>query len=173
MPRLLVVERDTARRDALLFLLSQAGYDVVLARSAGEVEQASGADLTIIGHADLKLLEELPRTDNKLAVRLLALVDPGDCAGILNCLRAGVAGVFSRQRTNDDILAKIRSLIESAISIELRSQGSASLPHKPRPTDDYHQSDLLEAFQSACDDIGRLQESYENELTHTARLRRP
>ena len=170
MPRLLVVERDTVRRDALVFVLSQAGYDVVLARSAGEVEQASGADLAIIGNADLKLLDELPRTDNKLVVRVLALVDPGNCAGILNCLRVGVAGVFSRQRTNDDILVKIRSLIEPAMSIELHSQASASLPDKLRSPDDYHQSDLLEAFQSACDDIGRLQERYENELTHRRKV---
>ena len=168
MPRLLVVERDAARRDSLQFILNQAGYDFSIFGHDEAVSEAASADLLIIGDADLSVIDELPRSETGLAIPVMALINPGNCAGILRCLRAGVAGVFSRQRTSDEILAKIRSLLPSAGPVTedsvSHSRDTSSSEHA------YRQSELIEALQAACEDIGRLQDRYENELTHRRKV---
>ena len=171
MPRLLVVERDAARRDSLQFILTQAGYDVSIFGYQDAALQSATSDLLIIGDADLGVIDELPRSQAGLAVPVMALINPGNCAGILRCLRAGVAGVFSRQRTSDEILAKIRSLIGTAgLVTENAISHSTNTTNQTLPGDAYRQSDLIEALQAACEDIGRLQDRYEVELAHRRKV---
>ena len=117
MSRLLVVERDTARRDSLHFVLSQAGFDVSFMGAHEAAAQAQQTDLVIIGDADLSLLEKLPRHESRLSVPVFALVNPGNSSGILKCLKVGVAGVFSRHRTSEEIVAKIRAILNSSTRV--------------------------------------------------------
>ena len=95
MPRLLVVERDAARRDALQFVLTQAGYEVsIIERHEAVTSQLMNVELLIVGDSDLDLLGDLPQQNGRLSVSVLALINPGNCEGILSCLAVGVAGVF-------------------------------------------------------------------------------
>src|SRR3954468_4700783 len=93
MPRLVVVERDVARRETLRLVLSQAGYEVSDGGN-GQATSPASIDLLIVGNSDLALLDELPRSDGALSVPVLSLIDPGNCDAILKCLAAGVMAVF-------------------------------------------------------------------------------
>jgi two-component system, sensor histidine kinase and response regulator len=172
MPRLLVVERDAARRDSLQVILTQAGYEVLISGNHEAVLQSASADLLIIGEADLGVIDNLPRSATAgLGVPVLALINPGNCEGILRCLHAGVAGVFSRQRTSDEILQKIGSLIDNAWPVtDDAVSPSMTTADSSLPGHAYRQSDLIEALQAACEDIRRLQNRYENELTHRRKV---
>ena len=174
MPRLLVVERDTARRDSLIFVLSQAGFDVRHVTHGEAVELSAGCDLLIIGDGDISLLEQIPRRDGKLAVPILALINPGNCDGILACLAAGAAGVFSRQRSGVEIVEKVRTLVEPPSRIDALNQEcslacSTADPDRS-PVTKYRQADLISALQAGCEDIVRLQEQYELELMHRRKV---
>ena len=171
MPRLLVVERDAARCDSLQVILARAGYDVSIVGHHESVLQTGTADLLIVGDEDLDVIGELPQSAVGQAVRVLALINPGNCAGILRCLKAGVAGVFSRQRTSEEILTKIRLLLDTAgpVTVDAVSR-SRDTSDPPAPADTYRQADLIDALQAACEDIGRLQDRYENELTHRRKV---
>ena len=172
MPRLLVVERDAARRDALVFVLTGAGFRAK-AVSHAEVarELATGRiDLLVMGDADLRMLDDLPRRDELLAVPVLTLVDPGNISGILGSLSAGVAGVISRDRSPEEIVAKVKSLVKDP------DQGDSN-PHQVTINGDgtlevrtYRESDLVEALEAACEDISRLQERYEDELSQRRKV---
>ncbi len=171
MPRLLVVERDVARRDSLQFILTQAGFDVSFLEHPDAVLQSKTADLLIIGDTDLGVIDDLPRSEVGLAVPVMALINPGNCEGILRCLRAGVAGVFSRLRSSEEILAKIRSLLDTARPVTETAVSQVVDTSQPSLSQHaYRQSDLIEALQAACEDIRRLQDRYENELTHRRKV---
>lgn len=174
MPRLLLVERDAARRDALLFILGEAGIDAFSTMDHGEaVRQASGGDidLLLVGDRDLRLLDDLPRREEgRLLVPVLTLIDPGNAAGILGSLSAGTSGVISRDRPTNEIVTRIKLLLKPADS-------SASDPHQVTISGDgslqertYRQQDLVEALESACDDIARLQQRYEDELAQRRKV---
>ena len=166
MSRLMVVERDAGRRDSLQFVLNRAGYEVSSPPPEEALSQLPNVDLLIIGDADLKLLSDLPRTKSKLAFPVLVWIDPGNCAGILACLQAGVAGMISRLRSPDEVLNKIRSLLGETHSS--RTVGDKALPPTVLRELDagISQAGLIEALQSACADIVRLQDRYDDELTH-------
>ena len=171
MPRLLVVERDAVRCDSLQGILTRAGFDVSIVGHREAVSQVGFADLLIIGDDDLDVIGELPPSAAGPSVRVLALINPGNCAGILRCLKAGVAGVFSRQRTSEEILTKIRFLLDSARPITADTVSlSRDTPDRLVPADTYRQADLIDALQAACEDIGRLQDRYEDELTHRRKV---
>ena len=110
MPRLLVVERDAARCDALVFVLTKAGFR---AKAVAHVEVArelatGSVELLVLGDGDLRMLDDLPRRDGSLAVPVLTVVDPGNISGILGSLSAGVAGIISRDRSPGEIVAKVK-----------------------------------------------------------------
>jgi len=170
MPRLLLVERDPARRDALQFVLSQAEYEVVLLDEHQALEQATPETLLIIGDADVHLLDRLPRTEGRLSIPVLVLINPGNCAGILNCLDAGVAGVISHHRTNDEIVGKIRTLLGHAMDVARESTGSDTGSIASFLEKSYRQADLIATLHAACEDIGRLQQRYEEELSHRRKV---
>jgi len=174
MPRLVLVEQDAARRDALQFILSESGLqsiactDHVLALSqvaAGDV------DLLLVGDCNLKLLDDLPRQeDGTLAVPVLTLINPGNAAGILGSLTSGVRGIVSRDRPTNEILGKVKLLLNPG-------EAGVSNPHQVTIAGDgtlqertYRQQDLVEALESACDDISRLQQRYEDELTQRRKV---
>ena len=114
MSRFVVVERDAARRDSLRFVLNQAGYEVTLIESLrAAASQLENADLLIIGDADLPLLNQLSQADPPSLIPVLALINPGNFVGILQCLRGGVAKIVSRQRPSNEILEQIRLLLGS------------------------------------------------------------
>lgn len=170
MSRLLVVERDAARRDSIRFIMSNAGYEVTTASQAEAMSIDKRFDLLIVGDLDLGLLDELPRKGGKLAVPVLVLINPGNCAGILRCLSVGVAGIFSRQRTNEEIILKVRSLTKPAARDRVESRESISDFEIPQFQDSYRQEDLIAVLHAACEDIVRLQEQYEIELTHRRKV---
>ena len=174
MPRLMLVERDAARRDALLFILSEAGIDAIQSTDhAAAISRLSAdeIDLLLVGDADLRLLDDLPRLeDATLAVPVLALIDPVNAAGILGSLSAGVRGIVSRDRPANEIVAQIRSLLKP-------TDIAAADPHQVTISDDgslqertFRQQDLVEALESACDDIARLQQRYEDELAQRRKV---
>ena len=170
MSRLLVVERDAARRNSLRFVLSQAGYDVSFMGAHEAVAQADAVDLVIVGDADLGLLEKLRGADSRLTVRVLALVNPGNSSGILKCLKAGVAGYLSRQRTSEEIVAKIRVLLQLPPPPSIMAQaGQRDVKSSTEPRQ-FRESDLIDALHAACEDIGRLQDRYEDELAHRRKV---
>lgn len=169
MPRLVLVERDAARRDGLMFLLGEAGIDTTPSTVHADILKlihAGGVELLLLSDTDLQLLDDLPRRDDAaLAVPVLALIDPVNATGILGCLSAGVAGIISRIRPANEIISKIRSMLSGADT-------SASNPHQVTISGDgtpqdriYRQQDLVEALESACDDIARLQQRYDEELS--------
>jgi PAS domain S-box-containing protein len=170
MPILAVVERDAAHRDALHFVLTQAGYDVVIVNPQNVPGDFSSIRLWIVGDADISLLNDFPRTDGRLSIPVLALINPGNCQGILACLAAGVAGVFSRQRTSDEIVSKVRLM-----TMENHKDDAQSFENLPSEIAKYDEAtfrgtDLISALNAACEDIGRLQEQYEVELTHRRKV---
>ncbi len=165
MPRLLVVERDAVRRDALRFVLSGAGYEAAVVEPHEVCQPIGDADLLILGDAELGLLDDLPRVNGRLSLPVLVLVNPGNSAGILRSLAAGVAGVFSCHRSGDEIVAKIQSLIERPqVPSNSLQDGLTSL------TQHFQQADLIASLQAACEDIVRLQVQYEVELTHRRKV---
>ena len=170
MSRLLVVERDAARRDAIRFVMSQAGYDITVANPSEALRVAAGYDLLIIGDSDLGLLDELPRRDDRLAFPVLVLINPGNCAGILRCLSMGVAGVFSRQRTSEEIVAKVRSMLDPRAKGGDSPNESISDSEIPQFAGSFRSEDLVALLHAACEDIVRLQEQYEVELTHRRKV---
>ena len=172
MPRLLVVECDAARRDALMFVLTEAGFR---AKAVAHVEVAHElathrVALLLIGDGDLRMLDDLPRRDGSLTVPVLTLVDPGNIAGILGSLSAGARGVLSRERSPDEIVAKVKSLLKPA---ELNDSNThlitidedGSLQERT-----YEESELIEALGAACEDITRLQKRYEAELSQRRKV---
>ncbi|MBS0206560.1 MAG: response regulator [Planctomycetes bacterium] len=174
MPRLLLVERDAARRDALMFILDEAGIDTIPCTNHAEVRrqlQTGGLDLLVLGDSDLQLLDDLPRqADAALAVPVLTLIDPVNATGILGCLTAGVSGIVSRIRPAGEIVEKIRAMLAGTDS-------GAFNPHQVTISGDgvpqeriYRQQDLVEALESACDDISRLQQQYEEELSQRRKV---
>ncbi len=174
MPRLLLVERDAARRDALSFILGEAGIDVIQSGDHADAVRllAAGAiDLLLVGDGDLRLLDDLPRReDSTLPVPALALIDPGNAAGILGSLSAGVRGIVSRDRPADEIVARIKSMLTPPDTIaadphQVTISGDGSLQERT-----YRPQDLLEALESACDDIARLQQRYEDELSQRRKV---
>ena len=170
MPRLLVIERDAARRDALHFLLSQAGFTDIFADQNDAISKISQADLTILGDDDLQLLELFPQFDGRLAVSVLVLIDPGNCESLLKCLEAGVTKIYSRQRTGEELVAQIRCLLEphrssSHAPDECEPDATSSLS-----TPAYRQADLISALRSVCEDVARLQEQNSVELTHRRKV---
>ena len=172
MPRLLVVERDAARRDALVFVLTEAGFR---AKAAAHVEVArelaSGkVELLVLGDSDLRMLDDLPRRDGSLAIPVLTVVDPGNISGILGSLSAGVAGVISRDRSPDEIVAKVKLLVRAtdqtdSSAHQVTINGDGTMEDRT-----YRQSDLVEALEAACEDITRLQERYEDELSQRRKV---
>ena len=172
MPRLLVVERDAARRDALVFVLTEAGLRAKAVTHAEVArELATGrVDLLVMGDGDLRMLDDLFRRDGSLTVPVLTLVDPGNISGILGSLSAGVAGVISRDRSSDEIVAKVKSLIRTAgesesSAHEVTINGDGTLEQRT-----YRQTDLVEALEAACEDITRLQARYEDELAQRRKV---
>ncbi len=172
MPRLLVVECNAARRDALVFVLTEAGYR---AKAVTHFEVAREladcrVELLVLGDGDLRLLDDLPHRDGALTVRVLTLVDPGNISGILGSLSAGVAGVMSRDRSPDEIVARVKTLVQAT------DQGDTNLHqvtiNSDGSTEDraYHQSDLVAALEAACEDIARLQERNEDELSQRRKV---
>ena len=172
MPRLLVVERDAARRDALVFVLTEAGlrskavahFEVAQQLATHQIE------LLVMGDGDLRMLDDLPRRDGVLAIPVLTLVDPGNISGILGSLSAGVAGVMSRDRSPDEIVAKVKSIIrvpdpDVASTHEVTINHDGTLEERT-----YRQSDLVEALEAACEDIVRLQKRYEEELAQRRKV---
>ena len=174
MARLVLVERDAARRDALQYILGEAGMHIsTFIDHAEAVQHLSDGDidLLLVGDRDLRLLDDLPRReDGALTVRAVTLVDPGNAAGILGSLSAGACGVISRDRPSAEIVAKIKALLRPA-------ETAASDPHQVTISGDgspqertYREQDLVEALESACDDISRLQQRYEVELAQRRKV---
>ena len=170
MSRLLVVERDAARRDSLQFVLSQAGFDVCILEWHEVSSRSENSDLIIVGDADLGLLDSLPRTEAGFSVRVLALINPGNCEGILKCLKQGVAGIVSRQRASDEILSRIRSLLDPSPRSSGQMNGTTRSIEQLKIEDQYQQSDLIDALRAACEDIVGLQDRYEDELAHRRKV---
>ena len=92
MPRLLVVESDASRRASLHVVLLQAGFEISDIEIHEVAWHAADHALVIVGAADLHLLDALPRTEGRLVLPVLAVVDPGKSDDILDCLAAGVSG---------------------------------------------------------------------------------
>ena len=91
MSRMLVVERDTARRDGLVSALTDAGFRpkaVSLAEVAGQLA-SHRVELLLVGDGDLRLLDDLPRNGDEFTVPVLTLIDLGNVSGILASLSAG------------------------------------------------------------------------------------
>ena len=172
MPRLLVVERDAARRDALVFVLTEAGFR---AKAVPHVEVArelatGKVELLLMGDGDLRMLDDLPLRDGSFTVPVLTLVDPGNISDILGSLSAGVAGVISRDRLPAEIVAKVKSLIRAAgqsdsSAHQVTINGDGAMEDRT-----YRESDLVEALEAACEDITRLQERYEDELSQRRKV---
>ncbi|HEY4260113.1 MAG TPA: response regulator [Schlesneria sp.] len=174
MPRLLLVEHDAARRDALQFILAEARIDVIASTDHAEVLQrlsAQDIDVLLLGDDNLRLLDDLPRQDDgNLAVSVLTLIDPVNAAGILGSLSTGVRGIISRDRPASEIIAKIKSLLrplEPHVTNphQVTISGDGSLQDRT-----YRQQDLVEALEAACDDIARLQQRYEDELAQRRKV---
>jgi len=174
MPRLLLVEQDAARRDSLIFILAEAGIDAIPVSDHAEVIRQLAAvefDLLLIGDGDLRLLDDLPRHDDAtLAVPVLTLVDPVNAAGILGSLSAGVRGFVSRDRPVNEIVSKIKLLLKPSDAVvsdphQVTISGDGSLQERT-----FRQQDLVEAIESACDDIARLQQRYEEELSQRRKV---
>ncbi|MEK6260231.1 MAG: response regulator [Planctomycetota bacterium] len=172
MPRLLVVECDAARRDALVSVLTEAG---IRAKAVAHVEvareiDAHRLDLLLIGDGDLRMLDDLPRRDGTLTVPVLTLVDPGNISGILGSLSAGVAGVMSRDRLPDEIVAKVRSLLRPSDQADSSAHQVTINGDGVMEERTYRQQDLVEALEAACEDITRLQDRYEDELSQRRKV---
>eukprot|EP00456_Euglypha_rotunda_P078082 TRINITY_DN744_c0_g2_i3.p1 TRINITY_DN744_c0_g2~~TRINITY_DN744_c0_g2_i3.p1 ORF type:complete len:1110 (+),score=288.81 TRINITY_DN744_c0_g2_i3:3120-6449(+) len=174
MPRLLLVEHDAARRDALLVILAEAGIEVVASTNHRDVLQrlsADNIDLLLVGDANLRILDDLPRNnEGTLAVAVLTLIDPVNAAGILGSLSIGVRGFISRDRPASEIVAKIKSLLRPtdptvANPHQVTISGDGSLQDRT-----YRQQDLVEALEAACDDIARLRQRYEDELAQRRKV---
>ncbi|WP_397568847.1 response regulator [Schlesneria sp. T3-172] len=166
MPRLIVVERDSGRRDSLQFVLNRAGYEVLAVPAEEAPSRWKEADLLIIGDSDLQILNSLPRTDSKPVRPVLALIDPGNCESILACLHARVAGMISRLRTPDEILAEVRRFTNPLKSSATEDSPPSPATAIPRFDPELPRESLVKALQSACNDIVWLQDRYENELSH-------
>ena len=171
MSRFVVVERDAARRDSLRFVLNQAGYEVTLIESLrAAASQLENADLLIIGDADLSLLNQLSQADPPSLIPVLALINPGNFVGILQCLRGGVAKIVSRQRSSNEILEQIRLLLGSFRSDSTARKKPANLGGA-HPIDSADESwKLTEALKDACREINQLQDRYEDELAHRRKV---
>lgn len=165
MSRIIIVERDTARCEALRFMLFQAGFDVSSRDCSAVATVTSPVDLFIIGDDDLDVLNDLPKQDGRLKVPVLALIDPGNCKGILDCLALGVSDPMSRQRSSDEIVARVRAILDE-VGLQDRPSAHGNGPQ----VDLYQKKDLVRAIESACEDISRLQQQYELELTHRRKV---
>lgn len=174
MPGLLLVERDAARRDALLFVLDEAGIPASACtdhHQALDQVTSTSVHLLVIGDDDLALLDDLPRRDDgNLAIPVMILINPVNAAGILGSLSVGVREVVSRDRPAAEIVSRIRSQL---ISTDV----AAIDPHRITIAGDgttqeltYRQEDLVEALESACDEIARLQQRYEDELAQRRKV---
>jgi len=172
--RLMLVEQDAARRDALQFILEEAGVEAIPVTDHAQVLarlNSTPVDLLLLGDDDLRLLDDLPRLpDQSLTIPVVVLIDPGNAAGILGSLSAGAIGMISRDRPANEIVARIKSALKPG-------DGLASNPHQVTISGDgslqeraYRQQDLVEALESACEDIARLQQRYEDELSQRRKV---
>ncbi len=174
MPGLLLVERDAARRDALLFVLDEAGIPASSCTDHPEVIKivtTTTVPLVLVGDDDLALLDELPRRpDGMISVPVFVLVNPVNAAGILGSISVGARAIVSRDRPASEIVSRIRGLLTS-------TEPAAIDPHRVTISGDgstqertYRQQDLVEALESACDEIARLQKRYDDELSQRRKV---
>ncbi|MEI8380211.1 MAG: response regulator [Planctomycetota bacterium] len=174
MPGLLLVERDAARRDALLFVLDEAGIPASSCTDHLQVINIAATTtvpLVLVGDDDLSLLDELPRRpDGNLSIPVIVLVNPVNAAGILGSLSVGVRAIVSRDRPASEIVSRIQSLLTS-------TEPAAIDPYRVTISGDgsplertYRQQDLVEALESACDEIARLQQRYDDELSQRRKV---
>lgn len=169
MPRVLVVERDAARRDSLHFVLSQSGYEVAfVSRPEFAQQRINSIDLLIVGNDDLDVLDDLLRSDSQRMMPVLALMDAGNFPGIMKCLSARVTRILSSQREQKDVLNSVRSLIDEASSGAAVRKKNAD--GAPLTRDGEQHADLVKALQSACEEISSLQQKYELELAHRRKV---
>ncbi len=172
MSRLLVLESDSTRREALVTVLTQGGVrakGVSHFEIAGELATHS-IELLLVGDRDLRILDDLPRCGESLAVPVLTLVDFGQVSGLLASLSAGVSGFVSRDRSPDEILAKVKSLVQQ---VDLND----SDPHEVTIADDgtltertYRSSDLVEALEAASEEIRNLRSQYIDEQSQRRKV---
>ncbi len=172
MSRLLVVERDAARRDALVDALTQGGFrakGIAHSEVVGELA-AHTIELVVVGDGDLRILDDLPRHGETLAVPVLTLVDLGNESGVLASLSAGVRGFLSRNRSPEEILEKVKSLVQQ---VDLND----SDPHQVTIADDgtltertYRSSDLVAALEAASEEIRNLQSQYDDEQSQRRKV---
>ncbi len=165
MSRMLVVERDAARREGLVSALAEAGFrakGVSLAEVAGQLA-SHRVELLLVGDGDLRLLDDLPRNGDEFTVPVLTLVDLGNVSGILASLSAGASGFLSRDSSPDQIVAKVRSLLRpvdlnDSDPHQITILGDGTLTERT-----YRPARLVEALEAACDEIRALQLRYEEE----------
>ncbi|MBM4074456.1 MAG: response regulator transcription factor, partial [Planctomycetes bacterium] len=170
MYELLLVEKDAARRDSLVYFLSEAGFRIKALKGADELESTRNGhfDLWIVSDSELALISregsQIPDGQKEsTSTPVLALVNPGDCSAILRTLAAGAVGVISRNRSPEEIVAKVSSVVSDLIVSNEIDVAEAS--ERGLEIDRVTHSALISALQSTCEDVTRLQRRYEEELT--------
>ncbi|RLS47095.1 MAG: PAS domain S-box protein, partial [Planctomycetota bacterium] len=165
MSRMLVVERDAARRDGLVSALTNAGFRakaVSLAEVAGQLA-SHRVELLLVGDGDLRLLDDLPRNGDEFTVPVLTLIDLGNVSGILASLSAGASGFLSRDSSSEQIVAKVKSLLRSVDPNDSDPHQITILGDGTLTERTYRLARLVEALEAVCDDIRTLQLRYEEE----------
>ncbi|MBX3452753.1 MAG: response regulator [Planctomycetaceae bacterium] len=161
MQLILVIEPNSAERDAYQMVLWEAGFEVQSFESpeAAETHQkpeASPAAILLGCPASSQAIEFLQRYPT---TPVLALTDPGDAETMLTWLEAGATATVSRQRSASDLIDAVRQVIITGREL---ASGSPSAAIDPRR--------LVTAVRTACDDLHRLQRRYEGELSQRRKI---
>lgn len=177
MSYVVVLERSEPQREALSYLLREAGLTVVAGDDPATIRDPlllPQIRLIVIGENALGEFRQsvsgwLPRT-----IPLIVLTEPGSFRGILQGLCVGAIDILSRDRPASELIGRVRYALE-------RQETAHAVV--PEPQDeilveiDGHTEricvsteKLLSLVAQVCEDATRLQKRYEVELMQRRRV---
>lgn len=119
--RILLIEDEANIREAISFILSRDGWDV-LGHGKGETAVAEIArvapdlvvlDVMLPGRSGLEILRELRETPETRALPILMLTAKGQSKDREQALAGGADAFLTKPFSNDELLATIRDLAEA------------------------------------------------------------
>jgi two-component system sensor histidine kinase/response regulator len=177
MSQVVVLERSEPQREALTYLLREAGLKVVAGDDPAVIRDPlilPQVSLIVIGESALAGFRQsvagwLPRS-----IPLMVLTEPGSFRGIVQGLCVGASDIVSRDRPAGELISRVRQAMESA-------EGNCPPPAENRDellieidgrTERINVSTekLLGLVAQVCEDATRLQKRYDAELTQRRRV---
>ncbi len=175
MAQLLILERERSQREALAYVLEDAGFSVLATADTAIAMPAlhdPSLELALIGvHDDDPVLRNA--IERCTAVKVV-LITPGDFRSLIAALCLGATEVFSFDRPARELLETVRAVLSHQVSLSplIHAEGEEVCVELDGRTARLHVTTerLLALVAQVCEDASRLKRRYEVELAHRRRV---